>query len=82
MGQGMNMCCALGVQRARRILKQGGNPMKKRLLSLLLCLCMVLSMVPAALAEDTPGTPEEAAAVAKIGEATYATIAAALEAAS
>ena len=43
--------------------------MKKRLLSALLCLCMMLTMTPAAFAaEDTDGT------VAKVGDTGYSSL--------
>ena len=55
-----------------------------KLLSLLLCLAMLMSMVPVAYAEGTEGTAEGSTStenvVAKVGEASYATLGEALAA--
>lgn len=74
-----NRCAVLARGEPRRIYIVGGPFMKRKLLSVLLTLCLAFSLLPtAALAEEG----EASGNVAKIGEQGYATLAEAIAAAN
>lgn len=56
--------------------------MRRKFLSVVLCVCMMLTMAPFAFAADDDTTSSPATAVAKIGDAEYPSLQAAIDAAS
>lgn len=74
-----NRCAVLARGEPRRIYIVGGHFMKRKLLSVLLTLCLAFSLLPTAALADGEGTQTND--VAQIGGTGYATLQAAIDAA-